>query len=166
MSSRSKSKGNRFEREIAKFLTEQFNKPFERVPNSGAFTGGKNDFRKEKLDRNQTALFLGDIIPPSDMNLVIECKNYEKITGGLFSIFEGNSKNIEKWLTELRHDASDNQFHMLFLKLTRIGVLFFVPWIKDFDFNYVKYYDQNNILYQGFSIDKFSNLKDEIIKRC
>ena len=49
MSSKSKNKGKSFEREIANFLSETYSDSFTRVPDSGAFTGGKNAFRSKSI---------------------------------------------------------------------------------------------------------------------
>ena len=74
----SKSKGNRGELELCKKLSVIFSGSFMRVPNSGAFTGGKNAIRKETLSANQTRATKGDIIPPDFMpKLVLENKFYK-----------------------------------------------------------------------------------------
>ena len=44
MPSAAKQKGNAWERDVAKDLSETFNENFIRVPNSGAYTGGANVF--------------------------------------------------------------------------------------------------------------------------
>ena len=49
MPSRAKAKGNAWERDVAKHLSEVFNENFMRVPNSGAYTGGANVFRVDNL---------------------------------------------------------------------------------------------------------------------
>jgi len=133
MASKSKEKGKRYERQVADFLSRQFDEKFIRVPNSGAFVGGKNAFRRQELADSRTTTFRGDIIPPDNWNLVIECKNYEKITGGLTGLIAGDSKQLDKWLKELRGDAGELEsreqldFHILFLKITRVGEWFIIP---------------------------------------
>ena len=59
MPSKSKIKGSGYEREVAKSLSETYNEPFVRVPNSGAYVGGINNHRKNFLDSNQTKSFKG-----------------------------------------------------------------------------------------------------------
>ena len=77
MTSKSKSKGKSWERDVCVFLSKLYNDSFIRVPNSGAYTGGKNEFRKEYLTDEQIKLSRGDIIPPSSFcNFVVEAKNY------------------------------------------------------------------------------------------
>ena len=48
MPSAAKQKGNVWEREVAKDLSEVFNENFIRVPNSGAYTGGANFHRLDQ----------------------------------------------------------------------------------------------------------------------
>ena len=53
MSSKSKTKGKSWERDVCLFLSELYNQSFIRVPGSGAFIGGTNQFRKETLSDEQ-----------------------------------------------------------------------------------------------------------------
>ena len=53
MPSKSKAKGNAWELEVAKFLSVTYNESFLRIPSSGAFVGGKNNFRKSTIDASQ-----------------------------------------------------------------------------------------------------------------
>ena len=64
MSSKSKNKGKSWERDVCLFLSELYNDSFIRVPGSGAFIGGSNQFRKDTLSEEQIKLSRGDIIPP------------------------------------------------------------------------------------------------------
>ena len=66
MSSKSKTKGKSWERDVCLFLSELYDESFIRVPGSGAFIGGSNQFRKETLSTEQIKLSRGDIIPPND----------------------------------------------------------------------------------------------------
>ena len=76
MPSKQKAKGNNFERTIAKHLSTVFGHNFERVPTSGAMTGGLNAHVLERLSDSQKLLLEGDLIPPDEMpNLKIECKS-------------------------------------------------------------------------------------------
>ena len=68
MPSKGKAKGNKFERNIAAHLGTVFNLNFERVPNSGAFIGGKNKFRINQLTESQQLLARGDIIVPEELS--------------------------------------------------------------------------------------------------
>jgi hypothetical protein len=51
--SRSKTKGSSWEREIAKYLSEQHAASFIRAPHSGAYIGGTNVIRRQTLDQSQ-----------------------------------------------------------------------------------------------------------------
>ena len=62
MPSAAKQKGNAWERDVAKDLSETFNENFIRVPNSGAYTGGANVFRIDQLTEQQKRMMDGDII--------------------------------------------------------------------------------------------------------
>ena len=80
MSSKSKNKGKGFEREIANHLSKVFGLNFERVPYSGAFTGGKNIVRAETLTEEQRLMFDGDISPPKELGrFTFECKARKEI---------------------------------------------------------------------------------------
>lgn len=129
MTNKAKSKGNLFEREIAAYLSKIYNKKFIRVPNSGAFTGGKNAFRKKEMDEGQVKTFRGDIIPPDDYTIVIECKNY-----GYFPfhrvIQEKEISLLDGWISEVETDAGDD-FWLLFFKVSNKGT--YVVW-KDTKF--------------------------------
>ena len=83
MPSRQKNKGNNFERVVAKHLSNVFGYNFERVPTSGAMTGGINEHVLDRLSRSQKLLLEGDLIPPDEMyNIKIEC-NYDAITNSV-----------------------------------------------------------------------------------
>ncbi len=62
MTSPQKAKGNNFERQVAKHLSDVFDTNFTRVPTSGAMTGGMNAGLLEKLTKSQKLLLEGDLI--------------------------------------------------------------------------------------------------------
>ena len=80
MTSASKAKGNSWERECAKILSNVFGYHFERNKNgSGAFTGGKNANRREYLSETQLLSFMADVMPPTEMKkMCVECKFYKE----------------------------------------------------------------------------------------
>ena len=79
MTNKSKTKGKTWERDVVLFLSELYNQSFIRVPNSGAYVGGKNEYRKAYLSEEQIKLMRGDIVPPLHYpNFLAECKNYEQ----------------------------------------------------------------------------------------
>ena len=118
---KSKTKGNKFELDISKYLTEKFGESFTRVPNSGAFIGGQNQVRKDQLSDNQIRLFKGDIIPPDTMsNLVIECKHYadfpfHKLIG------DHSIPLLDGWISEVEFDAGEVDLWFLIWKISRHG---------------------------------------------
>lgn len=149
MANPQKDKGKRFEREVAQYFTETFNKPFQRVPNSGAFTGGKNQNRLKALSNTQIKLHRGDIIAPDEYNIVIECKNYHKknFTGGFVGLMQSYSSKFEDWLDEVRADADNTRIpYILAFKITGASthIFFALPEahfkLKLKDSVYTRYY--------------------------
>ena len=121
MTSKSKSKGKSWERDICLFLSKLYDDSFIRVPNSGAYTGGKNEFRNEYLTDEQIKLSRGDIIPPSSFcNFVVEAKNYAE-----FPFHQLIKKNtivlLDTWIDQVETDSSDKDLWLLFIKITRKG---------------------------------------------
>ena len=45
---KSKTKGKTWERDVVLFLSDLYKQSFIRVPNSGAYVGGKNEYRGNK----------------------------------------------------------------------------------------------------------------------
>lgn len=121
MPSKGKNKGNSGERKIADFLTELYGQKFMRVPNSGAFLGGANAFRKAHLDEGQVSTFKADLIPPSNMKkLVIESKFY-----GEFS-FHNLMKNVDislldKWVKQAVDSADPDDFWVVVFRINHKG---------------------------------------------
>jgi hypothetical protein len=106
----SKQKGNSFERIVANRLSEVFEdyygkkQSFYRNANSGAFFGGKNQFRTEThLEEHQD---FGDIITPKDFRFTIECKAY-KTPPSFKSIIEGKVTQWDTWLEQAETDAEN-----------------------------------------------------------
>ena len=115
MPSAAKQKGNAWERDVAKDLSETFNENFIRVPNSGAYTGGANVFRLDQLTEQQRRMMDGDImVPPCLSRFKIECKNYK--TFDFHQLFNEN-KTLDKWITQ----AEFGLLWFLVIKVTRRG---------------------------------------------
>jgi hypothetical protein len=120
MTSKQKAKGNSWEREICVFLGETLGGNFQRVPNSGAYMGGKNVFRKDFLSTGQQRAAKGDIIPPDDLpRLNIEAKNYADIA--FHQIIDGNCKQLDIWIDQTEEPADDHDFSITIFKITRKG---------------------------------------------
>ena len=120
MPSKGKTKGNSWEREVASFLTDLYGEPFVRVPNSGAFIGGKNHHRKSNLSEEQIRGFKGDIIPgPSFPKLNIEGKFYADFP--FHQVVAGSCKQLDQWLDQLMVSADADDFNLLAMKFNRKG---------------------------------------------
>ena len=111
-----KQKGNRWEREVADHLAAIFGLSFQRIPNSGAFTGGKNQFRKETLSESQLLLATGDIIVPDELrHISLECKSYREFS---FSSLFTTNKTLDGWIDQAK--TSDRQWFLV-IKITHSG---------------------------------------------
>ena len=139
MPSAAKQKGNAWERDVAKDLSETFNENFIRVPNSGAYTGGANVFRIDQLTEQQKRMMDGDImVPPCLSRYKIECKNYK--TFDFHQLFNEN-KTLDKWIKQ----AEFGLLWFLVIKVTRKGsfILFRKEISKHFSYkNYLSYKDK------------------------
>ena len=139
MPSAAKQKGNAWERDVAKDLSETFNENFIRVPNSGAYTGGANVFRIDQLTEQQKRMMDGDImVPPCLSRYKIECKNYKAFD--FHQLFNEN-KTLDKWIKQ----AEFGLLWFLVIKVTRKGsfILFRKEISKDFSYkNYLSYKDK------------------------
>ena len=122
MSSKSKNKGKSWERDVCLFLSDLYNESFIRVPGSGAFIGGSNQFRKDTLSEEQIKLSRGDIIPPLHFPYFLaECKNYADFPFHLL-LGKNSIAQLDKWIEQVEHDVtSDDDFWILFIKITRKG---------------------------------------------
>ena len=136
MPSAAKQKGNAWEREVAKDLSETFNENFIRVPNSGAYTGGANFHRLDQLTESQKRMMDGDImVPPCMSKFKLECKNYK--TFDYHKLFTRN-KTLDKWIKQ----AESGRLWFLIIKVTRKGsyLLFHKDISHYFRFeNYLRY---------------------------
>lgn len=145
MTSKSKNKGNRFEREIRDLLNESFDtQEFARTPNSGAIMGLSNWEKNKNLeDATKTALG-SDIICPSWFKFSVECKNYGDKPN--YSKMLGSSDtDLDGWIGEVLFDAyNTKRTPLLFFRTTRKGTYAVLPiqFLKLFShqpFNFLKY---------------------------
>lgn len=165
MPSKSKSKGSGYEREVAKFLTGKYGETFTRVPNSGAFIGGKNSVRKEFLHEGQVRSFKGDIIPGQSFpKLNIECKNY---AGFAFHLLFTESKQLEVWIEQLLDVADKEDLNVLFIKVSRIGQFVAVQashaWHDSS--NFLTYRSAKYGDWMIYSFENFFKLNSELFKQ-
>jgi hypothetical protein len=120
MTSAAKQKGNSYEREIAKFLSDLYGESFIRAPGSGAYVGGKNTQRKQFLHEGQVRNFKGDIVPGQSFpRLNAECKSYKDFP--FHQLFTGEVSILDKWIEQCLDVADDDDFNILFMKFNRKG---------------------------------------------
>ena len=157
MPSRQKAKGNNFERTIAKHLSTVFNLNFERVPTSGAMTGGINQSVLNRLSDSQKLLLEGDLIPPDELyHIKIECKSHK--TFSFSSLFSSN-KLLQSWLEQ---SYSDSKLWFLIFKINNKGTFvgFDIKHKDDFKYNNFLVYDNSVIT----SMVNFFEDNDSFIK--
>lgn len=168
MPSKSKNKGNTFEREISKFLSDLYGESFVRVVTSGAFTGGKNVVRKEYLSENQIRSHKGDIVPPDDWKYFnCEAKFYQDFP---FHNLLCNTQValLESWLDQLLQTTDEGDCNILVMKFNRKGR--YIAFQKGELFKTVTavdYHDKagNHWVITGF--DSFIELNQDLFKkRC
>lgn len=152
---RSKTKGNNWERETANYLSTLYNKSFVRVPNSGAFIGKSNVFRKEKLTEQQIRTYKGDIIPPDEFpKALIECKSYGSIA--FHSIVAGdNVPLLDSWIEQAKYDCDDGDVWMVVFKINHKGK--FIVIDKN-QFNNIEL--NNYCLYKNYYVTGFEKFME------
>jgi hypothetical protein len=167
MVNKNKSKGNSFERETCNLLGKYLGGNWERVPNSGAITGASNSFRKERLSAEQELLTRGDLIPPSEFEIAVECKAYKDF---LFHGLLTDNKTLDKWLGQNEHDVETSNMeshrHCIIFKINRKGIYIVVPFDNDYlteDINYTVY-NRNNVKYLVFEFHQFFQSYKDIFK--
>ena len=163
---RSKDKGKVYERQVAKHLSNVFELPFQRVPNSGAFVGGKNVFRVEQMTEEQKLLADGDIIVPKELSHIsFECKWYKQFRW--HHLFEKKGEaNLNSWIKQVSETTKPYWF--ILFKINRCGEYVVYP-SKIYSLmptgNQIKYYmlDRDH----GYVIQSltgfFENNKDAIL---
>jgi hypothetical protein len=163
MANKNKNKGKSFERQICGILTQHFGLNFQRIPNSGAYVGGKNAFRYETLTEEQKLLADGDIIVPAELSHIsMECKSYKDFS--FSGLFMGKNALLDSWIKQ----SSETQKlkWLLYFKINNKG-MFVVYDITKFPAdlhkeNYHMY--QNRYLIQ--SLDEFlSNNKERMYEQ-
>lgn len=152
MASKSKNKGKGFEREVCDILSNLYNANFERVPHSGAFVGGSNAFRKDKLTENQIQAFKGDIIPPDTWrHFNCECKNYADFP--FHQLLQNKPQpTLEEWLGQTldAHDKYD--LDLLFMKFNRKGIYLAFPTGIKQRFHLTRYLDYTSNVHGSWTL--------------
>lgn len=118
MPNRSKAKGNAWELEVAKFLSETYNESFLRIPSSGAFVGGKNNFRKSTIDAAQLQGKKGDIHPPEAWkHWNIECKSYADFP--FHQLWYADVKILDSWIAQQKDVEDEGDLNLILIKISR-----------------------------------------------
>lgn len=173
MTSAAKAKGNGFERECAKILSDAFGEHFNRnISGSGGYIGGSNVFRKKILAESQIWNNKGDIICPDSFKgkFVIECKFYKEFSFHHFLINK-SIPLLDKWIEQQFDIIDDDDFWVVIFKINRCGSYIVIkedlcPFIDNRMGNYSIYYYKNE-KYIVTDFEPFVKLyKDEIIKKC
>ena len=133
-----------------------FHLNFQRVPTSGAITGGKNNPLLALLSESQKLLLRGDVIVPDELSkLVIECKSRKEFP---YHQLLDNCEELNKWINQIGCDLiSKDLIGLIIVKINRRTP--FVCYNK----NYIKYplvnpskYILYNYNHQYFIIEEFT----------
>lgn len=159
----SKKKGSRGELELTKILNERFDgiAIFHRTPNSGAFVGGQNFYRKQELNEEQNLLFVGDVYcNRKDLKFTIEHKFYEEPS--FWDMFNASS-DLHAWMAQAQHDADSVKKHPILIvkynQKKRIAYIHEKPFNPIFTHNGWNCYWLEDLLKQPNSFF-FENLTD------
>jgi len=166
----SKGKGDKFEREVSKFLSGHFkdilkvDNAFQRNRSSGAYLGGKNSHRAIGMLEEQK--IVGDIITPSNFVYEIECKHY-RTPPTYKQLITGKIAQWDKWIKQALSDVktSGKYSMMLFIKYNLNPEIIIVEKTK-FPLEEIKpvyYYDKS---FAVISYDLFKVIpKDKFFKQ-
>jgi hypothetical protein len=166
MTSKSKNKGNSWERDIANHLSALYDSKFIRTPGSGGYVGGQNSQRKAVLDAGQIQGFKGDIIPPTEwVSFNCEAKNYADFP--FHQLYSGEVKQLETWLGQLMQVADPNDMNILMIKITRKGKYVVVESNKGWDLSHphTNYTSISFGNWQIFDYDSFWQHNSELVKK-
>jgi hypothetical protein len=163
MPSKSKTKGNKFERDIRDFLNETYEtEEFSRTPNSGAIMGRSNWGKNQGLSEDVKRTLGSDIITADDFKFAVECKHYSD-KPNYATIIKGSDSFLDHWLGEVIFDAINLELHpLLFFKTNRKGIHFALP--DYFTLNASHYLVYGSFIISG--IDVFSENAEYIKKEA
>ena len=103
----------KWERDVANLLKSLYGEHSMRVPNSGAFTGGKNAHRLDEMSEAQKRIFDGDVVTPySICNWKIECKDY--VSFDFHQLWKEN-RQLDSWIKQVE----DGTLWFLVMKIKR-----------------------------------------------
>lgn len=147
-----------WERKVANDLKSLYNEHSMRVPNSGAFVGGKNAHRMDDMSEGQKRIFDGDVVTPySICNWKIECKDYTEFK--FHQLWTGDNKQLDSWINQVE----DGLLWLLLIKVKRkVKLVLFSNQlfgkISTSD-NFFKYKEYLIDVYDNFFIRNKENLK-------
>lgn len=143
----SKNKGKAGERELCRILEKYLGGNFERISYSGAFIGGQNFVRKERMTEAQIKASKADIFAPDHLSkLVVESKFYKEFP--YHRLVMGESVLIlDEWISDLEHDCDEEDFGILCVKVNRKG--WFICFNRKFE--------------EKFSLSDFTTYKGYIV---
>ena len=150
----SRTKGNTFERQIAKILNDRFNTTeFSRSPGSGAFATTHSLPEHLKI--------YGDLITPEKFKFCIECKKgYNNLN--LYSLYNYSSE-FWKFIEQSEKDAEKcSKLPMVIFKQDRQPVLAIIPKDISFEEN-IKYIEiHKNKTYRVYLFDELIKCWDSM----
>lgn len=148
----SKKKGNRIELDLARILSERFNRKFKRAPMSGAwgtFNRGQ-DIREDAME-----ILSGDLICPKDFKFAVESKSRSDFNFWDMLNKETQHLEIDDWIWQVEEDARANsRIPLLYVKINNKKPFVLFP----------KELYETNFIYNGYSIlrfDYFLKLEDK-----
>lgn len=167
MASKSKAKGGAWERDVAKFLTELYDSPFMRVPQSGAYTGGQNAHRRQAMTEGQIRHMKGDIVPPDNWNhFNCECKNYASFPFHRL-LYNVPVPQLEDWLEQIMDAADPGDMNILFMKITRVGKFVAFEVSQPFEtVRHVEYTDKTGKQWRITEFDSFFELNRDAVEQA
>lgn len=110
-----KAKGNRVENELAKILSERFNRKFTRVPMSGGW-GTVN--RNSGIREDALEVLSGDLMAPKDFKFAIESKSRQDFNFWEYLNEDTKELDIDTWIFQVENDAkATNKEPLLYIKI-------------------------------------------------
>ena len=97
-------KGRNAEKQLCEILSQHFNRPFKRVPYSGAM---KSAYKDKELSPEQLDPLVGDIQAPDGMKMVIETKSRARENFSWNTLLSGNYAQLNNWIDQVKNDADD-----------------------------------------------------------
>lgn len=147
-----KAKGNRVENELAKILSERFNRKFSRVPMSGGW-GTVN--RNQGVREDALEVLSGDLMAPKDFKFSIESKSRADFNFWDFLNEDTKELDIDSWLFQVENDAiAVNKEPLLYIKINNKKPFVMFP----------KSMHETTMSYKKYSImrfDYFLQLEDD-----